>query len=271
MEVPFAFLRQEVEGEFEETALRGSGSRRKREFIPDEKKDATYWEKRRKNNEAAKRSREKRRVNDYVLETRLVALSEENARLHTELLALKLRFGLLGSVTHSTHPRTILPLHPCASQPFPGASNPGVDRELHWNRRQGVRDPHPLPSFSRPSSLNTHPGSAFLPTRSSLSISRGYPYYLDVQGILPTTNTPVLLPPLVPPPSAAWAGLPLLPPARQRFTVSDEEGEQQVPATSGTDASAALPHKLRLKTHRPRPQGDSAAMATSPLPVYVSD
>ena len=35
--------------------------RRKREFISDEKKDASYWEKRRKNNEAAKRSREKRR------------------------------------------------------------------------------------------------------------------------------------------------------------------------------------------------------------------
>ncbi|TKS92448.1 Nuclear factor interleukin-3-regulated protein [Collichthys lucidus] len=52
--------------------------RRKREFISDEKKDASYWEKRRKNNEAAKRSREKRRLNDMVLENRVIALNDEN-------------------------------------------------------------------------------------------------------------------------------------------------------------------------------------------------
>ncbi|TWW58575.1 uncharacterized protein LOC130526682 [Takifugu flavidus] len=72
-----------------------NGARRKREFIQDEKKDNCYWEKRRKNNEAAKRSREKRRVNDMVLEQRVLGLLEENARLRAELLALKLRFGLV--------------------------------------------------------------------------------------------------------------------------------------------------------------------------------
>ncbi|XP_067886254.1 nuclear factor interleukin-3-regulated protein [Heterodontus francisci] len=74
---------------------KSSSCRRKREFIPDEKKDALYWEKRRKNNEAAKRSREKRRLNDIVLENKLMALGEENARLKSELLALKLKFGLI--------------------------------------------------------------------------------------------------------------------------------------------------------------------------------
>eukprot|EP00061_Rhincodon_typus_P004740 g23316.t1 len=72
-----------------------SSGRRKREFISDEKKDATYWEKRRKNNEAAKRSREKRRISDLVLENQVLALNEENVRLKSELLALKLRFGLI--------------------------------------------------------------------------------------------------------------------------------------------------------------------------------
>lgn len=72
-----------------------NGARRKREFIQEEKKDECYWEKRRKNNEAAKRSREKRRVNDMVLEQRVLGLLEENARLRAELLALKLRFGLI--------------------------------------------------------------------------------------------------------------------------------------------------------------------------------
>lgn len=75
-------------------------SRRKREFISDEKKDASYWEKRRKNNEAAKRSREKRRMNDMVLENRVMALNDENSRLKTELLQLKLRFGLISTASY---------------------------------------------------------------------------------------------------------------------------------------------------------------------------
>lgn len=74
--------------------------RRKREFISDEKKDASYWEKRRKNNEAAKRSREKRRYNDMILENRVMALNDENVRLKTELLQLKLRFGLISTASY---------------------------------------------------------------------------------------------------------------------------------------------------------------------------
>lgn len=75
--------------------------RRKREFIPEEKKDTVYWERRRKNNEAAKRSREKRRINDLVLENKLMALGEENASLKAELLSLKLKFGLVSSATYA--------------------------------------------------------------------------------------------------------------------------------------------------------------------------
>ncbi|XP_035523459.1 nuclear factor interleukin-3-regulated protein [Morone saxatilis] len=75
--------------------------RRKREFIPEEKKDNLYWERRRKNNEAAKRSREKRRINDMVLENKLMALGEENASLKAELLSLKLKFGLVSSAAYA--------------------------------------------------------------------------------------------------------------------------------------------------------------------------
>lgn len=78
-----------------------SSCRRKREFIPEEKKDNLYWERRRKNNEAAKRSREKRRINDMVLENKLMALGEENASLKAELLSLKLKFGLLSSAAYA--------------------------------------------------------------------------------------------------------------------------------------------------------------------------
>lgn len=75
--------------------------RRKREFIPEEKKDTLYWERRRKNNEAAKRSREKRRINDMVLENKMMALGEENASLKAELLSLKVKFGLMSSAAYA--------------------------------------------------------------------------------------------------------------------------------------------------------------------------
>ncbi|XP_075935601.1 nuclear factor interleukin-3-regulated protein [Anarhichas minor] len=75
--------------------------RRKREFIPEERKDNLYWERRRKNNEAAKRSREKRRINDMVLENKLMALGEENASLKAELLSLKLKFGLVSLAAYA--------------------------------------------------------------------------------------------------------------------------------------------------------------------------
>ncbi|KAK2888869.1 hypothetical protein Q8A67_014244 [Cirrhinus molitorella] len=75
--------------------------RRKRESIPVEKKDDGYWDKRKKNNEAARRSREKRRINDKVVENKVLALLEDNARLKAELLALKFKFGLIKDPTES--------------------------------------------------------------------------------------------------------------------------------------------------------------------------
>lgn len=67
----------------------GSVMRRKSEMMPPDKKDAAYWEKRHKNNEAAKRSREKRRLNDLMLEGQLLALSDENAQLRAQVLSLQ--------------------------------------------------------------------------------------------------------------------------------------------------------------------------------------
>jgi len=69
-------------------------TRKQREFIPDNKKDESYWDRRRRNNEAAKRSREKRRISDLVLEQRVLELSRENALLRAELYSLKEKFGL---------------------------------------------------------------------------------------------------------------------------------------------------------------------------------
>uniref|UniRef100_A0A8C8SPQ7 BZIP domain-containing protein n=1 Tax=Pelusios castaneus TaxID=367368 RepID=A0A8C8SPQ7_9SAUR len=103
-----------------------STARRKREFTPEDKKDNGYWDKRKKNNEAAKRSREKRRVNDLALESRVLALLEENARLKAELLALKFRFGLIREPAESPRPAAApAPYpYPLGSEPLPRYGRP---------------------------------------------------------------------------------------------------------------------------------------------------
>ena len=68
--------------------------RKQREFIPEFKKDDCYWSKRRKNNEAAKRSREKRRMNDAAMAQKIMELTTENSNLKRELESIKRKFGL---------------------------------------------------------------------------------------------------------------------------------------------------------------------------------
>lgn len=110
-----------------------STCRRKREFIPEEKKDTLYWERRRKNNEAAKRSREKRRINDMVLENKLMALGEENASLKAELLSLKLKFGLVSSAAYAQEVQklsTSTSVNLCQGFVPPSASQSSTSRDL---------------------------------------------------------------------------------------------------------------------------------------------
>nr|ADN65977.1 E4 binding protein 4-3 [Danio rerio] len=102
-------------------------SSRKRESIPLEKKEEGYQDKRKKNNEAARRSREKRRNNDRVIGNQVLALLEDNARLKAELLALKLRFGLIKDpsedpvqiFSHIQEFPTIRDTNPLTVQPLP--------------------------------------------------------------------------------------------------------------------------------------------------------
>lgn len=97
--------------------------RRQRAFLPEAKKDTVYREKRRKNNEAAKRSREKRRLNDAALEGRLAALLEENAQLRAELQALRHHFGLLppASGARTLPLQALLWASPWTGEPCAGA------------------------------------------------------------------------------------------------------------------------------------------------------
>lgn len=70
--------------------------RKQREFIPEAKKDDCYWDRRRRNNEAAKRSREKRRLNDMLLETRVIELAKDNHILKCQLNAVFEKYGIKG-------------------------------------------------------------------------------------------------------------------------------------------------------------------------------
>ncbi|XP_067270933.1 nuclear factor interleukin-3-regulated protein [Pseudorasbora parva] len=140
--------------------------RRKREMTPAEKKDASYWVKRRKNNEAAKRSREKRRLNDFMLEGQLLALSEENAQLRAEVLSLQYHMGIGRGLDGS---RPMMPFHyPVASHLKPSLW--GLTTGTGALSAEGPELYHSWPQHSSSpfiSPLRVPPKSANLPSHVS--------------------------------------------------------------------------------------------------------
>lgn len=193
----------------EERNLVCKGRRRKREFIPEEKKDALYWEKRRKNNEAAKRSREKRKMNDHVLESHLEALKEENARLSTELMAMKVHFGL---VYPMAYPQPNPLQHYTRSSAATNTQHRLLQRDHYWSGRE---------------TLSNYPQSLFVPAYALHS-------YLNAS----STTAYGLFNPLALPPHlmAAHPLAPQLKPVPTRATA--EEDEQQVPRLISFPSSA---------------------------------
>lgn len=104
-----------------------TGTRRKREFTPDELKDSNYWLKRNRNNEAAKKSRQRKRMEEHLLETRAVELQRENDKLKAALSAVHhhstalnhppgFSFGLPNDC-YPSFPATLIPMQHC---PFSG-------------------------------------------------------------------------------------------------------------------------------------------------------
>ncbi|XP_036389741.1 NFIL3 like protein-like [Megalops cyprinoides] len=220
--------------------------RRKREFIPDEKKDDGYWDKRKKNNEAAKRSREKRRVNDMVLENRVMALLEENARLRAELLALKFRFGLVKDPSDTP----ILPLSAAACAP-----------------------PHPAPRYYLPRSEGGHPSTPAPhppPTQGCLYGGRGA---RETGSMSEDSGFST--------PGSSSVGSPVFFDDRlsEHGKLSprggEEPGYEPHPGPAGVDSAEgmkSLPHKLRFKTpgagdgaETGGPNGDSRRSPMQPM------
>jgi len=61
----------------------------KKVFVPEEQKDEKYWQRRKKNNLAAKRSRDARRLKENQITVRAAFLERENAALRTEVSDLR--------------------------------------------------------------------------------------------------------------------------------------------------------------------------------------
>lgn len=67
----------------------GSNMRKRGRPLPEDLKDEAYWERRRKNNEAAKRSRDARRAKEDEIAIRAAFLESENMKLRCEVAQLK--------------------------------------------------------------------------------------------------------------------------------------------------------------------------------------
>lgn len=74
-------------------------------YVPDEQKDDKYWERRRKNNIAAKRSREARRVKENQIVIRASYLGKENGALRDDVLELKKENSTLKKIIASYEKR----------------------------------------------------------------------------------------------------------------------------------------------------------------------
>ncbi|XP_071318855.1 TEF transcription factor, PAR bZIP family member a isoform X2 [Trachinotus anak] len=65
----------------------------KKVFVPEEQKDEKYWQRRKKNNVAAKRSRDARRLKENQITVRAAFLERENSVLRTEVAELRKECG----------------------------------------------------------------------------------------------------------------------------------------------------------------------------------
>ncbi|KAK2876530.1 hypothetical protein Q8A67_020626 [Cirrhinus molitorella] len=65
----------------------------KKVFVPEEQKDEKYWHRRKKNNIAAKRSRDARRLKENQITVRAAFLERENSALRQEVAELRKDFG----------------------------------------------------------------------------------------------------------------------------------------------------------------------------------
>lgn len=248
-------------------------TRRKREFTPDELKDDTYWMKRSRNNEAAKRSRERRRLEERLLEERALQLFRENEELKAALSAISYH----GAGKETTYD----PLNDCSSVwglsrdsylvSFPGArrmphyalcdlgsalprmhSFPAAVENTHQTDRYlGVHASgdgnFPLNAYSPVPYArkwgHAHPMNRY-PNSAAFSLNETVPGYRCPAGAAPTCAAHTRL-------NGAYV--------EQRSFESSEPKEMEiVKETERVPGSPLLPHKLRYKVNKARGAGESA-------------
>ncbi|CAG2166273.1 unnamed protein product [Oppiella nova] len=90
-------------GEADMGSSGGSANRKRGRPLPEDLKDDAYWERRRKNNEAAKRSRDARRAKEDEIAIRAAFLEQENLKLRCEIAQLK---------TETTRLRCLMAVNP---------------------------------------------------------------------------------------------------------------------------------------------------------------
>lgn len=151
--------RPDMECEDSNSSLPYIPSRKQREFIPDNRKDEGYWEKRRKNNEAARRSREKRRVHDMALENRIMDLTRDNCKLRNELLTLKKKFGL--SPDEVISEGSDQPVSHNAAKMSPNRVNSHLSQPM---LTQDIQACQPSPLHQSPPSRSKHPSGPLYPS-----------------------------------------------------------------------------------------------------------
>lgn len=78
-----------------------SSFKKRSRTIPAEDKDAVYYEKRTRNNESAKRSRDGRRTKEQQIQERVNFLEHENSRLSMENQAIRYQLGQLHTLCSS--------------------------------------------------------------------------------------------------------------------------------------------------------------------------
>lgn len=77
--------------------------RRDKRCVPDNDKDDKYWEKRKRNNIAAKKSRDNKRLAESAIRSKVQELEEENALLKKELFIIKKKLNLPLDLCLLTH------------------------------------------------------------------------------------------------------------------------------------------------------------------------
>uniref|UniRef100_A0A914YVN9 BZIP domain-containing protein n=1 Tax=Panagrolaimus superbus TaxID=310955 RepID=A0A914YVN9_9BILA len=103
----------------------GSATSSRRPSLPEHMQDENYREKRKRNNDAAKRSREKRRRNDQAIEQRLLELTKENSILKSQMnliLETKPENQRGGVEPSSSTSSSVIVAGPSAPQLFPPPS-----------------------------------------------------------------------------------------------------------------------------------------------------